>query len=68
MAGRGPGGPACAIKGPEILASLHVRCGFRRGPEASSLGEPHLIHPIRTEEPYLRIRGINYPWLNSLSH
>jgi hypothetical protein len=27
--------------------------------------KPHLVHPIRTEEPYLRIRGINYPWPTS---
>jgi hypothetical protein len=24
------------------------------------------VHPIRTEEPYLRIRGINLPWPTSL--
>ncbi len=28
------------------------------------LGQPFFVHLIRTEEPYLRIRGINYPWLN----
>jgi hypothetical protein len=23
--------------------------------------EPFLVHPIRSEEPYLRVRGLNYP-------
>jgi hypothetical protein len=23
--------------------------------------EPFLVHPIRTEEPYLRVRGLNFP-------
>jgi hypothetical protein len=29
--------------------------------------EPFLVHEVRAEEPYLRIRGLNFPWPNSRS-
>ena len=51
-----------------LLESLTRPMRLSQRARSVFLGEPHLIHPIRTEEPYLRIRGINYPWLSSLSH
>jgi hypothetical protein len=30
-------------------------------------GVPFFVHPIRAEEPYLRIRGVNLPWPSSPS-
>lgn len=50
------------IKGEQILGI------YQTSEEAEAVGwyryGPHsyFVHPIRTEEPYLRIRGVNYPW------
>jgi hypothetical protein len=50
------------IKGQEVIgiygsSEEAVAAGLQR-----YLLQPFLVHPIRTEEPFLRIRGINYPW------
>jgi hypothetical protein len=50
------------IKGEEIIgiyatSEEATQEGFKR-----YLLQPFFVHPIRTEEPYLRIRGINCPW------
>jgi hypothetical protein len=53
------------IKGAEIIGI------FATSDEATAAGlqrfllQPFYVHPIRAEEPYLRIRGINYPWPTS---
>jgi hypothetical protein len=50
------------IKGEEIIGI------YATSEEATEEGfkhyllQPFFVHPIRTEEPYLRIRGINCPW------
>ncbi len=53
------------IKGEEIIgvygsSEEATETGLKR-----SLLQPFFVHPIRADEPYLRIRGINYPWPNS---
>jgi hypothetical protein len=55
------------IKGEEIVGLFETfeaaaQAGAKRFP-----GGPFFVHPVRTEEPYLRIRGINCPWPNSIS-
>ncbi len=55
------------IKGGEIVgifdtSSAAYEAGWKR-----YLRQPFFVHPVRAEEPYLRIRGINVPWPNSLS-
>jgi hypothetical protein len=50
------------IKGEEVLGffdTFEAACaeGVKR-----YLSEAFFVHPIRTEEPYLRIRGIDHPW------
>ena len=49
------------IKGEELIgtygtAEEALSAGFQR-----FLLQPFLVHPIRTEEPYRRIRGISFP-------
>jgi hypothetical protein len=52
------------IKGTEIIGI------YDTSEEAMAVGleryllQPFFVHPIRTEEPYLRLRGINLPWHN----
>jgi hypothetical protein len=55
------------IRGREIIGFFETfdaarETGLRRFP-----GETLFVHPVRTEEPYLRVRGLNFPWPNSLS-
>jgi hypothetical protein len=55
------------LKGEEVLGffdTFEAACaeGVKR-----YLTESFFVHPIRTEEPYLRIRGINHPWHSSVS-
>jgi hypothetical protein len=63
----GQAGRHVLIKGEEIIgifdsSDLAYASGHQRYP-----GQPFFVHPIRAEEPQLRIRGINYPWGSSLS-
>jgi hypothetical protein len=60
----GQQGQYVLIKGEEIIGI------FDTFEEADQTGwesyspAPYFVHPIRATEPYLRIRGINYPWPN----
>ena len=54
------------IKGLEIIGIFDTwdeaqTAGLRR-----NSSEPFFIHEIREEEPYLRVRGVNFPWPNRL--
>jgi hypothetical protein len=54
------------IKGEEIIGVYDTwdeaeEVGLKR-----YRGGGFFVHPIRTEEPYLRIRGINLPWPTNL--
>jgi len=55
------------IKGQEIISTFDTSDAAYREGLKRFLGQPFFVHPIRAEEPYLRIRGINYPWPNSHS-
>jgi hypothetical protein len=53
------------IKGAEIIGIFDsYETAYDIGLQRFLL-EPFLVHPVRPEEPYLRIRGINFPWPNS---
>jgi hypothetical protein len=52
------------IKGDQIIGTYAtsdeaLEEGYKR-----FLGQAFLVHRICTEEPYLRIRGVNFPWPN----
>jgi hypothetical protein len=52
------------IKGNEIIGIFETwEEAYGTGVKRYLLG-PFFVHTIRTEEPYLRVRGINYPWPN----
>lgn len=53
------------IKGKEILGIYDTSEEAREVGLKRYLLEPFFVHPIRPEEPFLRIRGINYPWPTS---
>jgi hypothetical protein len=50
------------IKGREIIGIYDTWAAAREDGLQRYLLEPFLVQPIRTEEPYLRIRGINLAW------
>jgi hypothetical protein len=50
------------IKGEKVLGFYDTSEEARAVGLKLYLLQPFLVHPIRTEEPYLRIRGINHPW------
>jgi hypothetical protein len=52
------------IKGQEIIGVYDTWAAARETGLHRFLLDPFLVQPIRTEEPYLRIRGINLPWLS----
>jgi hypothetical protein len=63
----GQDGRHVLIKGSDILGIFDTfdaayEAGVGRFPQG-----PFFVHPIRAEEPYLRIRGINLPWPSSPS-
>jgi hypothetical protein len=60
----GQDGRHVLIKGQEIIGLFDTSDAAYREGLKRYLREPFFVHPIRAEEPYLRIRGINYPWLN----
>jgi len=53
------------IKGDEIIGVYDTWDEARVTGLQRYLLEPFFVHPIRVEEPYLRVRGLNYPWPNS---
>jgi hypothetical protein len=55
------------IKGPEIIGIFDTANAAYEAGVKRYFQEPFFVHPIRAEEPYLRIRGINCPWPSSLS-
>jgi hypothetical protein len=55
------------IKGEEIIGFYATEGESYREGLRRYLGQPFFIHAIRTEEPYLRIRGVNMPWPTFLS-
>jgi hypothetical protein len=50
------------IKGEAILGIYESWDAARQAGLKRFLREPFFVHPIRAEEPYLRIRGVNFPW------
>jgi hypothetical protein len=50
------------IKGVEVIGIYDTSEEARAEGLKRYLLQPFFVHPIRTEEPYLRIRGVNYPW------
>lgn len=50
------------IKGEKIIGIFATPDEAMEAGLKNDLLPPFFVHPIRTEEPYLRIRGINYPW------
>lgn len=52
------------IKGDEVLGIYATLGEAREEGLKRFLLQPFFVHPIRSEEPYLRVRGINYPWPN----
>jgi hypothetical protein len=53
------------IKGEEVIGIFDTAEGAQREGLTRYVLQPFFVHPIRTEEPYLRIRGINWPWPTS---
>jgi hypothetical protein len=53
------------IKGEQIIGIYDTSEEARETGLKLYLLQPFFVHPIRTEEPYLRIRGINFPWPTS---
>lgn len=52
------------IKGKEIVGLFETWDAARKAGLKAFLLEPFFVHCIRTLEPYLRIRGSNYPCPN----
>jgi hypothetical protein len=50
------------IKDEDVLGIFDTWDAARAAGLARFLGEPFFVHPIRTTEPHLRLRGINQPW------
>jgi hypothetical protein len=55
------------IKGRDIIGFFDTLEAAQEAGGKQFPGGPFFIHPIRSEEPFLRIRGLNYPWPSSLS-
>jgi hypothetical protein len=60
----GQDGRYVLIKGQDIIGIFETFDAAHWAGAQRYLGEPFFVHPIRAEEPYLRIRGINHPWPN----
>lgn len=52
------------IKGQEIIGIYDSWAAAREAGLQRFLLDSFLVQHIRTEEPYLRIRGINLPWVS----
>jgi hypothetical protein len=63
----GQDGRHVLIKGTEIVGIFDTFDAAHEAGLQRYLREPFFVHPIRAEEPYLRLRGINYPWPSSRS-
>jgi hypothetical protein len=63
----GRDGQHVLIKGSEILGFFDTFDAAYEAGVNRFLREPFFVHTIRAEEPYLRIRGVNYPWPTSRS-
>lgn len=50
------------IKGEEIIGIYDTWETAREEGLKRYLLEPFFVHPIRAVEPYLRVRGCNFPW------
>ena len=50
------------IKGDQVIGLYDTDARAAEEGARRYLLEPYFVHPVRAEEPYLRIRGINYPW------
>src|SRR5438132_7740434 len=61
---QGHEGQYVLIKGTEIIGIYSDWKTAREFGLALFMHEPFFVHPIRTEEPPLRIRGLNYPCLS----
>ena len=61
----GQAGRFVLIKGQEILGLYDTWDAAREIGMQRFLMQPFLVHAIRVEEPYLRIRGVNLLWTNS---
>jgi hypothetical protein len=61
----GQAGRFVLIKGQEILGLYDTWDAAREIGLQRFLMQPFLVHAIRAEEPYLRIRGVNLPWTSS---
>ena len=55
------------IKGGTIVGIYDTDESAREEGLRRYLLEPFLVQPIRAEEPYLRVRGVNFPWPNLLA-
>jgi len=53
------------IKDEEIIGLYDTWDAAREVGLQRFLMQPFLVHEIRAEEPYLRIRGVNLPWTSS---
>ena len=63
----GQAGRFALIKAEEILGVYDSWEAAREVGLQRFLMQPFLVHEIRAEEPYLRIRGVNLPWRSSRS-
>ena len=61
----GHAGRFVLIKGEEILGLYDTWDAARQVGLRRFLMQPFLVHEVRAEEPYLRIRGVNLPWRTS---
>jgi hypothetical protein len=50
------------IKGQEVIGVYETSDEAIQEGHKRFLLQSFFVHPIRTEEPYVRMRGINYPW------
>jgi hypothetical protein len=58
---KGHAGQFVLIKGNEVVGLYDTWEAARTAGLQRYLMEPFFVHPIRAEEPYLRLRGINFP-------
>jgi hypothetical protein len=58
---KGQAGRCVLIKGETIIGIYDTWDAARQAGLQNYLSEPFFVHPIRAEEPYLRVRGLNHP-------
>lgn len=64
---RGLAGKHVLIKGAEIIGIFDTHEAAYQAGVQCFLRDPFLVHEIREAEPDLRIRGVSFPWANSVS-